>query len=98
MLAARAWDADAAEATDELVSKVIDEARRLMETGVDSGDVALLTKVANDPEHQLPEGEVARDLLSYGHLLPYPNGSEWFYPHPLLTSRKIRMPLAGPNA
>ena len=25
--------------------------------------------------------------LSYGHLLPYPNGSEWFYPHPLLTIR-----------
>lgn len=98
MLAAKAWDSDANEATPELVDKVIDEARRLMETGLDSGDVALLSRVANDPDHELPEGEKARELLSYGHLLPYSNGSEWFYPHPLLTIRKVRKTPTGPTA
>lgn len=98
MLAARAWDASADEATPALVDKVLDEARRLMETGIDSGDIALLTQVVNDPQHELPESDKARELLSYGHLLPYPNGSEWFYPHPLLTIRKIRRPPAGPSA
>lgn len=98
MLAARAWDAGADKATEALVDRVIDEARRLMETGIDRGDIALLAAVANDPVHELPDGEKARELLSYGHLLPYPNGSEWFYPHPLLTIRKIRKPPAGPSA
>jgi len=98
MLAAKAWDADMDEATPALVDKVIDEARRLMETGLDSGDVALLSRVANDPDHELPEGEKARELLSYGHILPYSKGSEWFYPHPLLTIRKVRKTSAGPTA
>lgn len=97
MLAAKAWDADADEATPALVDKVIDDARRLMETGLDAGDIALLAQVANDPEHELPRGDDARALLSYGHLLPYSNGSEWFYPHPLLTIRKIRKSPAGPS-
>ncbi len=90
MLAARAWDADAEVATEALVDKVIEEARRLMETGLDSDDIALLLRVASDPDHELPGGEKARELLSYGHLLPYSNGSEWFYPHPLLTNRRER--------
>ncbi len=98
MLAAKAWDADADQATAALVDKVIDEARRLMETGLDAGDVAILNRVANDPEHELPEGDKARDLLSYGHLLPYSNGSEWFYPHPLLTIRKVRKSPPGTSA
>lgn len=97
MAAERAWSADATELTQEIIDAVLDEARRRMETGVDAGDVELLARVANDPRHALPEGENARELLSYGHLLPYPNGSEWFYPHPLLTIRKILRSTAGPT-
>ena len=25
-------------------------------------------------------------------LLPYPNGSEWYFPHPLLTLRRVQLP------
>jgi hypothetical protein len=34
-------------------------------------------------------------LLDYQHLLPYSNGSEWYYPHPLLTMHLVRTKPAG---
>jgi hypothetical protein len=95
MLAEKAWDIDADQATATLVDKVIDEARRLMETGLDAGDLAVLTRVANDPDHELPAGETARELLGWGHLLSYSNGSDWFYPHALLATRVARRRGAG---
>ena len=84
-----AWDANVTQATDEIVAAVIDEARRDRELGLDAGHIELLRKVMEDPERQLPRDPLARKLLDWGHLLPYPNESEWYYPHPLLTLRLL---------
>lgn len=55
------------------------------------GDIDQLLEIAKDPDHRLPDGDIARELLTYGRLLPYPNESEWFYPHPLLTLSLVRI-------
>jgi hypothetical protein len=84
------WDADAAQATPEVIDAVIDQARRDRELGLDTGHLSVLRKVVDDPARRLPEGPIARKLLDWGHLLPYPNESEWYYPHPLLTLHLLR--------
>lgn len=83
-LAELAWQQDVDAATDELINRVLDERRRLRETGLHKGHIRVLEEIAQDPKHRLPEDPLAQDLLSYGTLLPYPNESEWYYPHPLL--------------
>lgn len=90
MLAERAWDEDADAATETLCEQVIDEARRLMEIGLDRGLIDVLEAVVRDPERQPPGDGRVRDLLNYGRLLPYPNESEWYYPHPLLTLHLVK--------
>lgn len=94
-LALLAWDDDLPSATPQLVRKVLDDHRRRRETGLDRGHIRLLAEIAADPEHRLPQGELARVLLGYGALLPYPNESEWYYPHPLLMMSLVRMTPAG---
>jgi hypothetical protein len=89
-LAKAAWQADVDTANADMVRRVIDDQRRLRETGLHTGHIALLEKIASDPEHRLPADPLAQDLLNYQHLLPYPNESEWYYPHPLLTMHLVR--------
>jgi hypothetical protein len=96
-LAKVAWQADAPAATEAQVARVLDEQRRLRETGLHKGHIRLLEAIAEDPRHELPEGELAQELLSYGSLLPYPNESEWYYPHTLLTMNLVR-PTSGRQA
>lgn len=95
MLAEVGWTSDAERATRPLVDKVLDEARRLLEMGLDKGHIEVLEEIAADPLRRLPADPRARDLLSYGQLLPYPNESEWYYPHPLLTMHLVRTNRAG---
>lgn len=83
--AERSWSADVDQATPDIIERVIDEARRDREQGLDKGHINLLREVMEDPQHELPKDPMARKLLDWGHLLPYPNESEWYYPHPLLT-------------
>lgn len=90
MLAERGFDDNAATATSTHVDEVIREARLLKETGLNRGHIDLLAAVARDPEHRLPHGPLARELLTWGRLLPYPNESEWYYPHPLLTLNLVK--------
>lgn len=94
-LAALAWDADAATATDDLVATVLKESRLHRETGLHRGHIKLLEAVIQDPDHRLPEDELAYKLLTNGALLPYPDGSEWYYPHPLLTMNLVRATPTG---
>lgn len=89
-LAVAALVADVREVDERIVDEVIDEARRDREHGLDKGDIAVLEEVARDPERRLPPGDVARKLLELARLLPYPNESEWYYPHPLLTMHLVR--------
>jgi hypothetical protein len=90
-----AWLADASVATEESIRKVLDDQRRLRETGLNKGHIELLEEIANDPEHRLPANPLAQELLSYQTLLPYPNESEWYYPHPLLTMHLVRVKPSG---
>jgi hypothetical protein len=94
-LAEVGWDWDAQAATPELVKQVLDEWRLRQETGLHKGHIQLLEEVAKDPEHRLPANEMAYELLDYQHLLPYPNESEWYYPHPLLTVHLLRSSRSG---
>lgn len=66
------------------IDAVVDDARRLIEVGMHAGHQALLREVMARPT-VLPAGELAWELLENNHLLPYPNESEWYFPHTLLT-------------
>ncbi|WP_437590079.1 hypothetical protein [Sorangium sp. So ce1000] len=89
-LAEQAWLEDAPHATPALVDAVLDSMRRLLETGLDEGHIEVLEAVMANPRHRIPSDERARELLTYGHLLPYPNESVWHYPHPLLTMHLLQ--------
>lgn len=97
-LAEEAWQADVEAAAAPLVRKVLDTMRRQREMGLHEGHIRLLEKIAADPKHRLPEGPLAQELLSYGTVLPYPNESEWYYPHPLLTINLVKVPGSTPSA
>ncbi len=94
-LAEVAWDEDVPRATPELTKQVLDEWRLRQETGLNKDHIRLLEEVVKDPEHRLPSGALAYELLDYQHLLPYPNDSEWYYPHPLLTMHLVQASPAG---
>jgi hypothetical protein len=89
------WIDDVDQATRPLVDKVLDETRRLLETGLDAGHIKVLEAAAADPRRVIPEDPRARELLDYGKLLPYPNEMEWYYPHPLLVKHMVRTPPPG---
>lgn len=90
VLAGHAWSADKPMADEVLVKRTIDDLRRKRELGLRRGHIDVLKAVMADPLRSLPDGEFAEELLRYGALLPYPNGSEWFYPHPLLLMHMLR--------
>jgi len=90
-LASECWQDDAAVATPEIVKRVLRAIRLHYEMGLHRGHIDLLKSIAEDPEHRLPSDPLAQELLSYGTLLPYPNESEWFYPHPLLTMNLVKV-------
>ncbi|MGK4005096.1 hypothetical protein WMF31_20885 [Sorangium sp. So ce1036] len=94
-LAEQGWVDDAMHATQPLVDRVLDEMRRLLETGLDAGHVEVLERAAADPRRLIPADPRARELLDYGKLLPYPNESEWYFPHPLLTMHLVRTTRPG---
>jgi len=85
MVAQAAWQADAEAATEEIIESVIDDERRLLETGMHRGHIDVLEAVMRDPDHRLTKDDLVWELLTLSRLLPYPDHSEWFYPHPLLT-------------
>lgn len=84
-LAQEAWKADVDAATEEIADSVIDQERRLLETGMHRGHIDVLEAVMRDPDHRLPKDNLVWELLTLSRLLPYPDHSEWYYPHPLLT-------------
>lgn len=85
LIAQEAWQADVDAATPDIADSVIDQERRLLETGLHRGHIDVLEAVMRDPDHRLPKDDLVWELLTLSRLLPYPDHSEWFYPHPLLT-------------
>ncbi len=85
LVAQEAWQADVDTATGDIIDSVIDQERRLLETGLHRGHIDVLEAVMRDSDHRLPKDDLVWELLTLSRLLPYPDHSEWFYPHPLLT-------------
>lgn len=85
LIAQEAWQADVEAATQAIADSVVDQERRLLETGLHRGHIDVLEAVIRDPDHRLPKDDLVWELLTLSRLLPYPDHSEWFYPHPLLT-------------
>jgi hypothetical protein len=90
-LAEEAWQEDVDTATEHTVGKVLDALRRHYEMGLHAGHIDLLKKIADDPEHRLPEDPLAQELLGYGTLLAYANESEWYSTHPLLMMHVVKV-------
>jgi hypothetical protein len=93
-VAEQAWVDNAACATEPLVDEALKDMRKRLETGLDAGQIELLEEVMKNPLHVIPSDGKARELLSYGQLLPYDNDCEWYYPHLLLTMHRLR-PING---
>jgi AAA ATPase domain len=81
----RAWYDDVDAATTTHVDEALDERRRELEAGLTAEHEKVLRGVMVDPKHRLPRHDLIWEMLTSGQLLPYPDGSEWYYPHPLLT-------------
>lgn len=85
-------------ATPELVDRSIDMVRRQLEIGLHAGHLRVLQSVIDDPQHRLPNEPLTEELLLNAWLLPFPNRSEWFYPHPLLLLQQLQsFPSATPS-
>lgn len=81
-VAEQGWDRKL-EAADEIaVAAAIRERRLLYEEGLDDRATALLRKVG--VTHTLPDDDTVPHLLRNWWLMPYPNESVWWQPHPLL--------------
>lgn len=96
-VAEQGWIEDVPVATPVLVDRVLDEARRLVEAGLDAGHLEILERAAASPQHLLATDPVTHELVAYGKLLPCPDGSERYYPHPLLTVHLVRASAPGSN-
>lgn len=54
-----------------------------------TGHIEVLESIAADPQHRLQNNPLVWELLSLERLLPYPDESVWYFPHPLLTIRMV---------
>lgn len=90
LVAFEALDAGCERVDDELLAPVIREERLRKEFMMTSDEIAVLKRVMDDPSRRLPGEPLALTLLEQKRLLPYPNESTWYYPHPLLTLSLLR--------
>ncbi len=86
------------QATARQVDAALREQRELLEMGLHRGHLELLEQVIADPEHRLPKDDLVWTLLANHQLAPFPNESEWYYPHPLLMLSLLRRSRPGSPA
>lgn len=87
-LSGPAWDRGLAQVTDEVVEQAIDNLREETEAGLTQKHLDVLQQLLDNPD-VLPDNDVVAEMLDLCLILPYPNKSEWFYPHPLLLMVKL---------
>lgn len=75
---------DAPHATSTHILRAIDQLRRDRESGLNTEHIRVLVALLSDPQHSLPAGDIALDLLDRQLLLAYPNESTWYLPHTIL--------------
>lgn len=87
-LAGPAWDRSLSQVDDEIVESAIDELREETEAGLTRKHLGILRELIEHPG-ELPNDELVAEMLDVCLILPYPNESEWFFPHPLLLKVKL---------
>lgn len=95
LLSDRCWDRELPQADEDAIASVLDERRRVLESGLNSHHLGLLRTVMQDEQHMLPDDKGVEEMLNNWWLLPYPNESEWYQPHPLLMLVKLRPTSTG---
>src|SRR5262249_27225792 len=61
LVAEEAWKADVDAVTEGIADSIIDQERRLLETGMHRGHIEILEAIMRDPEHQLPKDDLVWD-------------------------------------
>lgn len=90
LVAVEAIDAGAAAITEALAEPALRSERQRREYLMTRKEIDLLKTVMEDTDRRLPGDDLAIDLLRQKRLVPYPNDSTWYYPHPLLTLGLLR--------
>lgn len=88
-LAGPAWDRSLPQADDDVVEQAIERMREETEAGLTRKHLQLLRDIQTNPD-ELPDDPVVAEMLDVCLILPYPNQSEWYFPHPLLLKVKLR--------
>ncbi|NJK31853.1 MAG: hypothetical protein HC927_05225 [Deltaproteobacteria bacterium] len=86
-----AWDRNLEQADETLIDQAIDEMRHQTEAGLTIRQVEILQALMRNPS-VLPDDPKIPDMLDVCLILPYPNESEWYFPHPLLLKAKLAKP------
>lgn len=90
-IAGPAWDRSLKRADEAVVDRAIENMREVTEAGLTKAHLGVLRELLADPG-ELPESELVADMLDVCLILPYPNDSEWYLPHPLLLKTKLAKP------
>ena len=90
-LAGPAWDRSLAVADRDAVEQAIEELRAETEAGLSTRHLRILRGLLEDPG-ELPDDPLVGEMLDVCLILPYPNESEWYLPHPLLLKVKLPRP------
>ena len=92
-VAEQSWDRSLERADEAAVDAAIHARRYLYEEGLDDRATTLLRRVADN--RSLPDDESVPNLLRNWWLVPYPNQSVWWHPHPLLMISALADPGAS---
>lgn len=88
-----AWRHDLAQVSDEIIEHAIDEVRLETEGGLTRRRLDLLRALLDNPNELPDDGdELVAEMLDVCLILPFPNESEWYFPHPLLLKAKLPKP------
>ncbi|PRP96020.1 hypothetical protein [Enhygromyxa salina] len=90
-LAGPAWDRSLPQADEQVVNQTIDRMREETEAGLTKAHLNVLRELLRDPS-ELPNNDLVEEMLDLCLILPYPNESEWYLPHPLLLKAKLPKP------
>ncbi|KIG18969.1 Type II secretory pathway, ATPase PulE/Tfp pilus assembly pathway, ATPase PilB [Enhygromyxa salina] len=90
-LSGPAWDRSLTQADEQVVNHAIDRMREETEAGLTKAHLNVLRELLRDPS-ELPNHDLVEEMLDVCLILPYPNESEWYLPHPLLLKAKLPKP------
>lgn len=90
-LSGPAWDQSLDHATNDIVERAVENMREATEGGLTRRHVEIMRSLIERPT-ELPDDDIVAEMLDVCLILPYPNESEWYFPHPLLLKVKLPKP------